>query len=38
MGPVLSILWTLALVAFIAFAISDFAGLAVSRTLVVPGI
>src|SRR6267143_1410030 len=38
MGPVLSILWTLALVAFIAFAISDFAGLAVSPTLVVPGI
>src|SRR5438309_6170985 len=38
MRPVLSILWTLALVAFIAFALTDFAGLAVSPTLVVPGI
>src|SRR5436853_5274721 len=38
MRPVLSILWTLALVAFVAFALTDFAGLAVSPTLVVPGI
>jgi Type II CAAX prenyl endopeptidase Rce1-like len=33
-----SILWTLALVAFLAFAITDFAGLAVSPTLIVPGV
>src|SRR5437870_1193294 len=38
MRPVLSILWTLALVAFVAFALTDFAGLAVSPTLIVPGI
>jgi CAAX prenyl protease-like protein len=35
---VLSILWTLALIAFLVFAATDFAGLAVSPTLVVPGI
>jgi hypothetical protein len=35
---VLSILWTLAMVAFLVFAATDFAGLAVSPTLVVPGI
>ncbi|TLZ40628.1 MAG: CPBP family intramembrane metalloprotease [Methanobacteriota archaeon] len=34
----LSILWTLAMVAFLVFAATDFAGLAVSPTLVVPGI
>lgn len=34
----LSILWTLAIVALVAFAVMDFAGLAVSPTLVVPGI
>src|SRR5438552_1687877 len=38
MRPVLSILWTMALVAFVAFALTDFAGLAVSPTLIVPGI
>src|SRR2546423_4048576 len=38
MRPVLSVLWTLALVAFVAFALTDFAGLAVSPTLIVPGI
>src|SRR5688572_10796528 len=37
-GSVLSILWTLAMVAFLVFAATDFAGLAVSPTLVVPGI
>jgi hypothetical protein len=35
---VLSILWTLAIVAFLVFAVTDFAGLAVSPSLVVPGI
>src|SRR6267143_1751149 len=35
---ILSILWTIALVGFIAFAVSDFAGLVWSPTLVVPGI
>jgi hypothetical protein len=35
---VLSILWTLAMVAFLIFAATDFAGLAASPTLVVPGI
>jgi hypothetical protein len=34
----LSILWTLALVAFLVFAVTDFAGLAVGPTMVVPGI
>jgi len=36
--PVLTILWTLALILFLAFAVTDFAGLAVSPTIVVPGI
>jgi len=36
--PVLSILWTLAMVAFLVFAVTDFAGLAWSPTLIVPGI
>lgn len=35
---VLTILWTLAMIGFIAFAVSDFAGLAWSPTLVVPGV
>src|SRR2546430_8377569 len=38
MRPVLSVLWTLAIIAFIVFAVTDFAGLAVSPTLIVPGI
>src|SRR3989454_8058042 len=38
MRPVLSVLWTLAIIAFIVFALTDFAGLAVSPTLIVPGI
>lgn len=36
--PVLSILWTLAIVAFLVFALTDFAGLAFGPTMVVPGI
>lgn len=36
--PILSILWTLAIVAFLVFAVTDFAGLAVGPTTVVPGI
>ena len=36
--PVLTILWTLALVGFVVFAVTDFAGLATSPTVVVPGI
>ena len=36
--PVLTILWTLAIVAFLIFAVTDFAGLAVSPTLIIPGI
>ena len=35
---ILSVLWTLALVGFIAFAITDFAALAYSPAFVVPGI
>ncbi|MGI0147963.1 MAG: hypothetical protein ACREDF_00320, partial [Thermoplasmata archaeon] len=35
---VLTILWTLAIVAFLIFAVTDFAGLAVSPTLIVPSI
>ena len=36
--PVLTILWTIALILFIVFAVTDFAGLALSPTMVVPGI
>ena len=35
---VLSILWTLAILAFVVFAATDFAGLAISPSWVVPGI
>lgn len=38
MRPLFSILWTLAIVGFLIFAVTDFAGLAVSPTLIVPGI
>jgi hypothetical protein len=38
MRPVLSILWSLAIVAFIVFALTDFAGLALSPSFVVPGV
>src|SRR5947199_61742 len=36
--PILTILWTLAIAGFVLFAITDFAGLAVSPSLVVPNI
>src|SRR5438132_1557653 len=36
--PILTILWTLAIAGFVLFAVTDFAGLAVSPSLLVPNI
>ncbi|TLZ94145.1 MAG: hypothetical protein E6J95_04840, partial [Methanobacteriota archaeon] len=36
--PILTILWTLAITGFVLFAVTDFAGLAVSPSLLVPNI